>query len=81
MLVFKTKPDGKREYVDQVESIGNNDYVADGNIYKNAMASAILVGSESDLDLLTNYEPGSIAYTAGFDSMWQLGVDGEWVEI
>ena len=27
------------------------------------------------------YVPGLIAYTAGYTAMWQLDVDGQWVQI
>ena len=27
------------------------------------------------------YVPGLIAYTAGYEAMWQLDADGQWVQI
>ena len=39
----------------------------------------ILVESETDLTSLpATIPPGSIAFTAGFGSMWQKGIDGTW---
>lgn len=44
-------------------------------------AQEVLVRSESDLDLLTDLEPGSLAYTVGYANMWQKGEDGNWVAV
>lgn len=39
----------------------------------------ILVDSLADLENLpSEIPPGAIAYTAGFGSMWQKGIDGTW---
>ena len=61
------------------------DYVKDGkiykDIYKNRSSQSILISSEEDLNLLTSYSPGTIAFTAGFSSMWQKNVDGNWETI
>lgn len=55
------------------------DYIdANGDLIKGVTASAVMVTAEADLANLTDYEPGSIAYVAGFGSMWQLGADGTW---
>ena len=70
----------KNGYFDAVQNIGDTDYVENGKIHKNAPIKLVLVGSQSDLALLTDYEPGTIAYTAAFATMWQLGVDGTWAE-
>ena len=65
-----------------IPSSNNIDYVKDGkiykNIYKNDSSQSILISSEEDLNLLTSYSPGTIAFTAGFSSMWQKNVDGNW---
>lgn len=65
-----------------IPSSNNIDYVKDGkiykNIYKNESSQSILISSEEDLNLLTSYSPGTIAFTAGFSSMWQKNVDGNW---
>ena len=59
------------------------DYIdADGNLAQNVQAGSVMVTKESDLLKLTNYAPGSIAYTAGFLEMWQLSADGvTWVSL
>ena len=70
----------KREYVDLVQNSNGTDYVKDGRIVHNASMQPVLVSSSSDLSLLTEYEPGTIAYTAGFNSIWQKAPDGTWAE-
>lgn len=68
-----------------IPSSNNIDYVKDGkiykDIYKNRSSQSILISSETDLNLLTSYSPGTIAFTAGFSSMWQKNVDGNWETI
>lgn len=68
-----------------IPSSSNIDYVKDGkiykDIYKNESSQSILISSEEDLNLLTSYSPGTIAFTAGFSSMWQKNVDGNWETI
>ena len=39
----------------------------------------VLVSGSSDLPLLSDYEPGTIAHTAGFTTMWQKSPSGKWV--
>ena len=58
-----------------------SDYVKDGELHENAPTNAIMVESESDLANLEGYYPGSVAYTAGFQAIWQLNSDGEWVSM
>ena len=48
---------------------------------RNTQAQAILVPDEETLAALPPCQPGSIAYTAGFREIWQLGLDGEWVSV
>ena len=57
------------------------DYVKDGVLTMGADARSVMVTSESDLSGLTDLTPGSIAYTAGFASMWQLAANGNWVAL
>ena len=60
----------------------DSDYVdGDGNIHVHVKTTDILVTSKADLDNLTGYKPGSVAYTAGFGNMWQLDANGEWQAI
>ncbi len=44
-------------------------------------AQEVLVRSDADLELLTDLEPGSLAYTVGYANMWQKGEDGNWVAV
>ena len=67
--------------MDIVTSAGASDYVKDGEIKMNVSGLAVMVESSDDLANLTNYPPTTIAYTAGFGSMWQLDADGEWQSI
>ena len=41
----------------------------------------MLVGAEADLALLDFCQPGSMAHTAGYKKVWELGVDGTWEEM
>ena len=70
---------GKDGYFDAVRNLGDTDYLKDGVITKHAPIQLVLVSSESDLSSLTDYEAGTIAYTAGFVNMWQLSPDDNWV--
>ena len=67
--------------VERVLSNSEVDYVKDGVLYKGNVADSVMVESSEDLTGLTGLTPGSIAYTAGFGSMWQLNSDSTWVEI
>ena len=69
----------KHYYSDVVNARGNEDYVKNGKIYKNESMQMVLVSGSSDLSLLTDYDPGTIAHTAGFTTMWQKSPSGEWV--
>ena len=80
MLLHKTDDDILK-YSDVVNARGNEDYVQDGIIHKNESMQMVLVSGVSDLDLLTDYEPGTIAHTAGFHTMWQKSVSGNWVQM
>lgn len=80
-MLVKHKYGTMGEYIDVVSSVGALDYVKSGEVEKNAVAQSIMVESSSDLTGLVGYAPGSIAFTAGFGSMWQLDADGEWVEV
>lgn len=68
-----------------IPSSNNIDYVKDGKIYKdiyrNRSSQSILISSETDLNLLSSYSPGTIAFVAGFSSMWQKDVNGFWEKI
>lgn len=65
-----------------VQTAGEVDYVANGNVYTKVEVKSVLIGSQSDLASLTGYTPGTIAHTAGFANMWELDVDGTtWVSL
>ena len=82
MIVPRKKPDDlTKRNVDLVQNAGNTDYVLNGTVYKNAPLKSVIVPDGSALNTLQGYEPGTIAYTAGIDAMWQLSPAGEWVSI
>ena len=56
-------------------------YVKDGEVIFNAPNDGVLVKTSSDLAALTMFEPGTLAYTAGFAHMWQKDIDNTWVQI
>lgn len=57
------------------------DYVLNGVVHAGAVPSAVMVTAESDLaNLPDTYEPGTIAYTAGYQDIWQLAADGTWAD-
>ena len=68
-------------YQDVVNTRGNTDYVKDGMIYKNNPSQSVLVRNSDDLELLEDYNVGTIAYTAGFSYIWIKQADGQWVEV
>ena len=82
MIIPKEKPGSNVAYnVDLVSTIGDMGYVKNGKLYKHSAASSVMVGSSSELSVLSNCEPGTIAFTAGFENMWQLNASGQWVSI
>lgn len=80
MITTRQKTDGKTQIIDLVNSKGTTDILKNGKLYKNAPMRMVLVSSQSDLSSLTEYETGSIAYTAGLNKMWQKAPDGTWAE-
>ena len=59
------------------------DFVKDGKVLQHQQVTVVMVRGQDDLAALGayGYTPGSIAYTAGFKQMWQLGADGTWAEM
>lgn len=60
------------------------DYVdSDGILHIYEKTRSVLVRSQNDLSNLPSgmYLPGTIAYTAGFQAMWQLNASGSWVSM
>lgn len=69
---------------DSVVDVHQNDvdYVdSNGDIHIHVKNCEVMVTAKSDLASLSGYEPSTIAYTAGFKNIWQLGADGNWVAI
>lgn len=55
------------------------DYVdSDGNIVVHAKRNFVMVRDENDLDLLSNYGIGTVAFTADSSSTWVKDADGSW---
>lgn len=79
MRTKRLKPNGASCVIDLIHNAGNTDYIKDGVVYKNAPMKTVMVEEYSDTSSLTGYEPGTIAYTAGFTNMWQLSANGTWV--
>lgn len=75
----------KREpaYSGPIQRTSNSiDYVDnDGILHVDSETKSIMVRNENDLNTLTGYVPGTFAYTAGFQAMWQLSAAGTWVSI
>lgn len=70
----------KTVHEDKLVKIGQADYVQNGMLHMGANAPTVMISAQSDLAELTDqYPPGTIAYTAGFKAMWQLGANGAWV--
>lgn len=58
------------------------DYIdADGNIVIHAKRNYVMVRDENDLDLLTNYSIGSVAFTADSSNTWVKDADGTWQSV
>lgn len=68
-------------FANSVRTIDNYTYYQGGVLYEHVPLVQVLIGSESDLNSLTNMRAGTIAYTAGVRQIWQLGTDGTWVEV
>lgn len=81
MLKIRNLKEGGSDYIDQVQQVGNLDYVVNGKIITNSGGKSVLVETENDLVLLGAYEPGTIAYTAGFVKVWQKDSSGQWIQM
>lgn len=80
MIINKDKS-GENMFADIVQQMDNIDYVDDGEIVKNVPIKSVMVESSDDLTDLTGYSPGTIAFTTGFESVWQKSAAGTWTEI
>lgn len=82
MIVSRERPnDPIKRISDVVQDTGNTDYILGNAIYKNSPTKSVLVTAESDLSRLSDYDPGTVAYTAGFEAMWQKDATGEWISM
>lgn len=64
------------------QTSGEIDYVKEGTLYRGANAPVVQVTAESDLAELPDvYSVGTIAYTAGWKSAWQMDANGDWVSM
>ena len=72
----------EKHKLDIVSTSGDSDYVKDGVVHQHQEIRSVMVQSQNDLtDIASLYPPCTIAYTAGFTTMWQLNTDGEFVEV
>lgn len=69
------------EFAQRAQTVSEIDYVQDGVLHICAPSEGVMVESEDQLEGLPDYRPGTIAFTAGFKKMWQLGADGTWEAI
>ncbi len=69
------------EMLDIVSNVGATDYVKNGQITMDVPTRSVMINSSADLALLTDYDIGTIAYTAGFKAMYQKGLNGSWVDM
>lgn len=69
---------GKSGMIDAVQK--DVDYVdSNGNIQTHSKAKEIVIRTENDLDLLTGYDVGTIAYVPGMTKQFMLSAYGNWV--
>lgn len=66
----------------KVLDLGMIDVVdSDGVLREDVPCKGVMVTAESDLANLPDYQPGTLAFTAGFASMWQKSAAGTWQEV
>lgn len=66
----------------KVLDLGMIDVVdSDGVLREDVPCKGVMVTAESDLANLPDYQPGTIAFVAGFGSMWQKDATGTWQEV
>lgn len=53
---------------------------SDGVLHTGVYSEPVMVTAETDLADL-DVAPGTIAFVAGFGTMWQVDADGSWQEI
>ena len=60
------------------------DYIStEGRIIQNANTPPVMIRQEADLELpiMEAYNPGTIAFIAGWNSSWQKNAAGSWIPI
>jgi len=68
------------QIADGVYKVGSETKLQDG-VWKE-QSSSYLIESEAKLASITGAEPGSMAHTAGWKHVWELGTDGTtWEQI
>lgn len=60
---------------------GTNAFVRDGVLYRGVPDVSVQIESASDLDELSELPPTAVAYTAGFEHVWQKSSDDTWEQI
>lgn len=55
-------------------------YVKDGKLHSMSPVMVLVSGIGELGEAKKRMHPGSIAYTSGFDSMWQLDANGNWID-
>ena len=66
----------------KVLDLGMIDVVdSDGVLREDVPCKGVMVTAQTDLANLPDYQPGTIAFVAGFGSMWQKSAAGEWVSM
>ena len=57
---------------------------SDDNLVMNVSAPNVMIPSEDKLSVLAAHPacvPGTVAFTPGFQGVWQIGIDGTWVDM
>lgn len=66
--------------IGQTITIGVHNAVVDGVLLKGIETTITFIPQESDLDLITDVEPGDLAATYGMSSLWHWN-GTEWLEV
>lgn len=78
MTITELTEKNEPQILDLVHNKSLISYVKNDRIIRNVPIQTVLVSSDSDLELLQDYSPGTIAYTAGYQQMWQKSPNGTW---
>ena len=80
MAAKYTLPEGFQVYGNSVIAYLDSD----DNLVMNVSAPDVMIPSEDKLSVLASFDacvPGTVAFTPGFQGVWQLGIDGTWVDM